>query len=162
MENNEDTKIVETVEKETTQKTYTVDDINNSFNAGLKKGRAEIEKYHDMEKTNQSNTDKINNLQNENATYKSENEKLKATINELKISNSGVKDEFKKFVASEVNGMITGDIDFDKALETYKNENPHFFKDKQVKKVQSSPILSNGGPKPQTTNDIMNNLLRGK
>ena len=40
MEDNKDVvKTEETVEKETTQKTYTEQDIQNSFNAGVKKSK---------------------------------------------------------------------------------------------------------------------------
>ena len=57
--------------------------------------------------------------------------------------------------------QVNDDIDFAKALENYKKDNPQYFGDTVVKKVQSSPSLNAGGPQPQTTNDIMNNILRG-
>ena len=41
----------------------------------------------------------------------------------------------------------------------YKKDNPQYFGETVVKKVQSSPAMA-GGTQPQTTNDIMNNLLR--
>lgn len=163
MENNADTQAVEkeTVEQETTKKTYTVDDINNSFNAGFKKARAEMKEYQELEKTNQNNNEKITTLETENASIKSENAQLKETIQGYKLKDSGVKDNFKKFVISEINSMVNDEVDFDKALETFKKENPQYFGETVVKKVQSSPTLA-GGTKPQSSNDIMNNLLRGK
>ena len=162
MENNEDTQVVEEkVEKETTQKTYTVDDINNSFNAGFKKARAEMKQYQELEKTNQNNSERITALETENANYKNENTQLKETIQGYKLKDSGVKKEFVKFVTNEVNSLVDDTNDFDKALETYKKDNPQYFGDTVVKKVQTSPTLA-GGTKPQSANDIMNNLLRGK
>jgi hypothetical protein len=50
--------------------------------------------------------------------------------------------------------------DFATVLENYKKENPQYFGETVVRKVQSSPEL-NGGTKPRTTNDIMNDIIRG-
>lgn len=55
---------------------------------------------------------------------------------------------------------VNDNVDFAKALEGYKKENPQYFADAVVKKVQSSPAIS-GGTAPKTTNDIMNNVIRG-
>ena len=103
-----------------------------------------------VEESNKS----LENLQ----TLTNENKDLKAQI---QMSDSNVKKEFMKFVTSEVNSKVNDDVDFATALNDYKKENPQYFGDTQIKKVQSSPEL-NGGVKPQTTNDIMNNLLRRK
>ena len=46
------------------------------------------------------------------------------------------------------------------ALENYKKENPQYFGDTVIKKVQTSPTLNNTGTQGMTTNDIMNNILR--
>jgi chromosome segregation ATPase len=102
-----------------------------------------------VEESNKS----LENLQ----TLTNENKDLKAQI---QMSDSNVKKEFMKFVTSEINSKVNDDVDFATALNDYKKENPQYFGDTQIKKVQSSPEL-NGGVKPQTTNDIMNNLLRG-
>lgn len=161
MENNENTQVVEekTVEKETTQKTYTVDDINNSFNAGVKKARAEMKEYQELEKTNQNNNEKITTLETEITNIKNESAQLKETLQSYKLKDSNVKEDFKKFVISEVNSLVNDDVDFDTALENYKKDNPQYFGEEIVKKVQSSPKLV-GGIKPQTTNEVMNNFIR--
>lgn len=160
-ENNVDTQVVEekTVEKETTQKTYTVDDINNSFNAGFKKARAEMKEYQELEKTNQNNNEKITTLETENTNIKNENAQLKETLQGYKLKDSNVKEEFKEFVISKVNSMVNDDVDFDTALETFKKENSQYFGETVVKKVQSSPTLA-GGIKPQSLNEVMNNFIR--
>ena len=88
----------------------------------------------------------------------SENKNLKA---EVQMSGSNVKKEFSKFVTNEVMANVNDETDFATALESYKKENPQYFGDTVVKKVQSSPTLA-GGSKPPTTNDIMNDILRGK
>ena len=77
------------------------------------------------------------------------------------MSGSNVKKEFSKFVTSEVMSKVNDETDFATALNNYKEENPQYFGETVVKKVQSSPVLNGGTPQPQTTNDIMNNLLRG-
>jgi len=56
--------------------------------------------------------------------------------------------------------MVNETTDFETALKKYKNENPQYFGEVVVKKVQSSPNLV-GGTKPSTVNDIFNNMIRG-
>ena len=87
-----------------------------------------------------------------------ENKQLKTQI---QMSDSNVKKEFSKFVTSEVMALVDDENDFTSALENYKKENPQYFGESVVKKVQSSPNLNGGNTQPQTTNDIMNDLLRG-
>lgn len=92
-------------------------------------------------------------------TITNERNDLKAQI---QMSDSNVKKEFSKFVRSEVMANVNDDNDFTKALEDYKKENPQYFGETVVKKVQTSPTLNNGGNQPQSTNNIMNDILRGK
>ena len=168
MENNKDTvkveetKVEEPVKEETT-KTYTQEDLDNSFNAGRKKASHDWqkdEKYQEFiewKKTNQNDSEKIAELQNSVDSLTKENNTLKATN---KVANSDVKPEFLKFVTSEVMSMVNDTTDFDTALKNYKKENTQYFGETVVKKVQSSPNL-NGGSKETTTNSIMNDILRG-
>lgn len=100
------------------------------------------------------NSESLKNLQ----TLTDENKDLKA---QLQMSDSNVKKEFMKFVTSEVNSKVNDETDFATALKSYKKENPQYFGDTVVKKVQSSPGLNAGGNQPQSTNDIMNDILRG-
>lgn len=163
MENNTDTEQVEKTTEEVV-KTYTKEDLDNSFNAGVKKANSDWQKdekykeFLEWKKTSQSDADKLSLLQNENSTLTNENKTLKAQI---EVNNTDVKKEFARFVTSEVMGMVNDSTDFATALENYKKENPQFFGETVIKKVQSSPALT-GGTQPQTTNDIMNSLLRGK
>lgn len=164
----EDTKDTQTVEEtkveETTQKTYTKEDLDNSFNAGVKKASSEWQKdekykeFLEWKKTNQNDSEKLAELQASNESLKKENDLLKAT-NE--VAKSEVKPEFLKFVTSEVMGMVNETTDFDTALKNYKKENTQYFGETVVKKVQSSPNLNNGGNKENTTSNIMNDILRG-
>jgi len=165
MENNTDVQVTETkVEQETTQKTYTQQDIDNSFNAGVKKASTEWQKdekykeFLEWKKTNQNDSEKLNQLQTKNNELEKEIAELKATN---KVAQSEVKPEFLKFVTTEVMQLVNDTTDFETALKKYKEDNPHFFGEVVVKKVQSSPNLANGGAKTNTTNDIMNNILRG-
>ena len=88
-----------------------------------------------------------------------ENTLLKA---QLKIADSDVKKEFAKFVTSEVMNNVNDTTDFETALKDYKKNNPQFFGEVVVKKVQSSPSLNAGGNQPQTINQVMNDFIRGK
>ena len=164
MENNTDTQVVDNVVQEETTKTYTKEDLDNSFNAGVKKASTEWqkdEKYKEFlawKKTNQSNSEKMAELQTNYTNAINENTLLKA---QLKIADSDVKKEFAKFVTSEVMNNVNDTTDFETALKDYKKNNPQFFGEVVVKKVQTSPVLNNGGNQPQTTNNIMNDILRG-
>lgn len=164
MENNEDVKTTEEKVEETTQKTYTVEDVNNSYKAGVKKARAELEqseeykKYQDWIKSNQNDSEKIKNLENSNADKDNIIKDLKA---QLCLSKSDVKPEFMEFVTSKVISMSDEITTFEEALKNFKKSSPQYFGETVVKKVQTSPGLNNGGNQPQTTNQVMNNLLRG-
>ena len=118
----------------------------------------EVEGYkttiNDLNGKIETNTKSLEDLQN----ITNERNDLKA---QLQMTNSNVKKEFSKFVRSEVMANVNDDIDFTTALETYKKENPQYFGETVVKKVQTSPTLNGGGTQPQTTNAIMNDLLRG-
>ena len=161
MEENKDTVVVENAEQE--PKTYTKEDIDNSFNAGVKKASStwqKDEKYKEFlewKKNNQNDGEKITELTNNNVALTNENNLLKA---QLKVNDSDVKKEFAKFVTSEVMNQVNDTTDFETALKEYKKNNPQFFGETVVKKVQTSPALNGGGDKPQTTNSIMNTLLR--
>ena len=163
MEDNKDVQVTEEkVEQESTQKTYTEQDIQNSFNAGVKKANSEWQKdakykeFLDWKKTNQNDSEKMAELQASNESLKKENEILKATN---KVAKSEVKPEFLKFVTSEVIGLTNDTTDFETALKNYKKENPQYFGEVVVKKVQTSPNV-NVGAIPLSTNDIVNNVLR--
>ena len=71
------------------------------------------------------------------------------------------KKEFVRFVTSEVLAMVNDTTDLKTAIKSYKKDNPQYFGDTVIKKTQTSPSLNAGGDKPQTTNDIMNNIMRG-
>ena len=120
--------------------------------------KTEVEGYKttitDLNGKIESNSKSLENLQ----TITNERDDLVAQI---QMSNSNVKKEFSKFVRSEVMANVKDDVDFAKALEDYKKENPQYFGDTVVKKVRTSPTLNNGGNQPQTTNNIMNDILRG-
>ena len=111
-------------------------------------------KVKELNSTIETNNKTLENLQN----VANENTDLKA---QLQMSDSNVKKEFSKFVTSEVMANVNDTTDFATALESYKKDNPQYFGETVVKKVQSSPNLNNGGNKPTTTSDIMNDILRG-
>lgn len=102
----------------------------------------------------EENSKSLENLQ----TLTNENNDLKA---EIQMNGSNVKKEFSKFVRSEVMASVNDDTDFETALGNYKKENPQYFGETVVTKVQSSPVMA-GGTQPKTTNDIMNDFIRNK
>jgi len=122
----------------------------NGFETEKQKYESKIQDYEaKMQESKQS----LKNYEN----MASENKQLRS---QMQLNDSNVKKEFSKFVANEVLSQVNDDNDFASVLEHYKQENPQYFGDPIVKKVQSSPTLTGGDTAPQTTNDIMNDLLR--
>lgn len=174
MNNNTDTKNVEPVVKDPAgndnqpvstepTKTYTKEDLDNSFNAGVKKASSEWQKdekykeFLEWKKNNQNDSEKITELTSLNEQLTKENKLLKATN---QVAKSDVKPEFLKFVTSEVMSLVNETTDFETALKNYKKDNNQYFGETVIKKVQSSPNLNGGGNKENTTNNIMNDILR--
>lgn len=119
--------------------------------------RSKINDYDDkikeLNNNLEANTKNLENYQN----MANENKDLKA---QLQMSGSNVRKEFKDFVKSEVLSRVNDEVDFDHALNQYKQENPQYFGEANVSRVQTSPNLGGGNTAPQTTNSIMNDLLR--
>lgn len=123
----------------------------SEMNTELGEYKSQIES---LNKTIEEKDNSLKDLQ----TITTENDDLKAQI---QMNGANVKKEFEKFVTSEVRGMVDEKTDFNKALENYKKDNPQYFGETVIKKVQTSPELAGGDVTPQTTNNIMNDILRG-
>ena len=143
----------------------TIDVIMKEHGKILTERKSEIQELQDKIKEHEETITKLNSTIEENnkslenlQTLTNENNDLKA---EIQMNGSNVKKEFSKFVRSEVMSSVKDDVDFAKALEDYKKENPQYFGETVVKKVQSSPSLNAGGNPPQSANDIMNDIIRG-
>ena len=174
MEDNKDNKVVTPTTNTEKQnggqevKTFTQEEVNSIVEERLAKvkknmpSKEELQQYNEWKETQKTEQEKneelMNQLKANNGTLTDENTKLKAQI---QIMNSNVKKEFVKFVTSEVLAMVSDEVDLVTALKSYKKDNPQYFGDTVIKKTQTSPSLNAGGDKPQTTNDIMNNILRG-
>ena len=128
--------------------------LKQQVNGFEKEKQTYEKKIQDYENKSKADSETLKNLQ----TMADENKSLKAQI---QMSDSNVKKEFMKFVTNEVSSQVDDDTDFATALENYKKENPQYFGETVVKKVQSSPNLNSGGNKPNTVNDIFNNMVRG-
>lgn len=153
-------------------KTFTQEEVNSIVEERLAKAKKnmptkeELQQYNDWKETQKTEqekiNDKINQLQTNNGTLTNENSQLKAQLKaQLEVLNSNAKKEFVRFVTSEVLAMVNETTDLKTAINSYKKDNPQYFGDTVIKKTQTSPSLNAGGDKPQTTNDIMNSILRG-
>lgn len=107
----------------------------------------------ELETSNNDYSTKLTNYE----TLTNENKDLKA---QLQMGDSNVKKEFSKFVRTEIMSKVNDKNDFESVLKEYKKENPQYFGDTVIKKVQSSPNLNGGEPQAPTTNSIMNDILR--
>ena len=141
--------------KDSQEKDNTITDLQAEI-VQLKKDKKALKTENEnLNLTIEENKKSLENLQ----SLTDENKNLKA---EIKMNGSEVKKEFSKFVMSEVMSKVDDKTDFETALGNYKKENPQFFGETVVKKVQSSPSVGIGGNNQTTTNDIMNNIIRGK
>lgn len=149
-------------------KTFTQEEVNSIVEERLAKAKKnmpskeELQQYNEWKETQKTEqekiNDKINQLQTNNGTLTNENSQLKA---QLEVLNNNAKKEFVRFITSEVLAMVNETTDLKTAIKSYKKDNPQYFGDTVIKKTQTSPSLNAGGDKPQTTNDIMNSILRG-
>ncbi len=143
----------------------TIDTIMAEYGKNMTMLKEQVEDYKSQIDDYKNQIDELNSKVEEGSkslenlqSITNENKDLKA---QLQMSDSNVKKEFMKFVTSEVNSKVNDETDFATALKDYKKENPQYFGETVIKKVQSSPNLNVGGNQPQTTNDIMNDILRG-
>lgn len=142
----------------------TIDTIMAEHGKHLTKLQEQVNDY--RSKANEYE-DQIKNLNNTIESNSKDLESLQLKTNEindlkaqLQMSGSNVKKEFSKFVTSEVMSQVNDDNDFASVLENYKKENPQYFGDNVVHKVQTAPVLGGGATAPKTTSSIMNDILR--
>ena len=141
------------MELETEQIDTIMAEVGKNFST-LKEERDSLkDKVKELEASNSDTATKLQNLE----TLTNENKDLKA---QLQMSDSNVKKEFSKFVRTEIMSKVNDKNDFESVLKEYKKENPQYFGDTVIKKVQSSPNLNGGEPQAPTTNSIMNDILR--
>ena len=139
----------------------TIDTIMAEYGKNVQGLKEQIEEYKSYKTENENLSKQLEEKEKSMKGFEdvsNENKSLKA---QLKLNENNIKKEFSKFVTSEIMSQVNDKNDFDTVLKSYKKDNPQYFGDTVIKKTQTSPSLNAGGDKPQTTNDIMNNILRG-
>lgn len=139
----------------------TIDTIMAEYGKNVQGLKEQIEEYKGYKTENENLSKQLEEKEKSMKGFEdvsNENKSLKA---QLKLNENNIKKEFSKFVTSEIMSQVDDKNDFDTVLKSYKKDNPQYFGDTIIKKTQTSPSLNAGGDKPQTTNDIMNNILRG-
>lgn len=139
----------------------TIDTIMAEYGKNVQGLKEQIEEYKGYKTENENLSKQLEEKEKSMKGFEdvsNENKSLKA---QLKLNESNIKKEFSKFVTSEIMSQVDDKNDFDTVLKSYKKDNPQYFGDTVIKKTQTSPSLNAGGDKPQTTNDIMNSILRG-
>ena len=145
---------------EPAEKTYTQEEIDSLVEKRLSRERRKHENdpdykaFKEWQKTQKTDEERNAERDKELADTKNEIAMLRA---EKKVIGANAKPEFAEFIASKV--LLMGE-DFDKNLADYKKNNPHFFGETVVKKVSSAPTLG-GRSEEGTTNQKMNDLIRG-
>ncbi len=136
------------------EKTFTQAEVDNIVGERLNREKAKYpskEELADYRNWKQARETGINN------DLAKANNDLKTTKVELALYKSKAKGEFVEFLVSKISAM---DGDFTKNTETFKAENPQYFETELKKRVASSPKLG-GGTAGISTNEAMNNVLRG-
>ena len=139
----------------------TIDTIMAEYGKNVQGLKEQIEEYKGYKTENENLSKQLEEKEKSMKGFEdvsNENKSLKA---QLKLNENNIKKEFSKFVTSEIMSQVDDKNDFDTVLKSYKKDNPQYFGDTVIKKMQTSPSLNAGGDKPQTTNDIMNSILRG-
>ena len=139
----------------------TIDTIMAEYGKNVQGLKEQIEEYKGYKIENENLSKQLEEKEKSMKDFEdvsNENKSLKA---QLKLNENNIKKEFSKFVTSEIMSQVDDKNDFDTVLKSYKKDNPQYFGDTVIKKTQTSPSLNAGGDKPQTTNDIMNSILRG-
>ena len=139
----------------------TIDTIMAEYGKNVQGLKEQIEEYKGYKTENENLSKQLEEKEKSMKGFEdvsNENKSLKA---QLKLNENNIKKEFSKFVTSEIMSQVDDKNDFDTVLKSYKKDNPQYFGDTVIKKTQTSPSLNAGGDKPQTTNDIMNSVLRG-
>ena len=139
----------------------TIDTIMAEYGKNVQGLKEQIEEYKGYKTENENLSKQLEEKEKSMKGFEdvsNENKSLKA---QLKLNENNIKKEFSKFVTSEIMSQVDDKNDFDTVLKSYKKDNPQYFGDTVIKKTQTSPSLNAGGDKPQTTNDIMNTILRG-
>ena len=139
----------------------TIDTIMAEYGKNVQGLKEQIEEYKGYKTENENLSKQLEEKEKSMKGFEdvsNENKSLKA---QLKLNENNIKKEFSKFVTSEIMSQVDDKNDFDTVLKSYKKDNPQYFGDTVIKKTQTSPSLNAGGDKTQTTNDIMNNILRG-
>ena len=138
-----------------------IDTIMAEYGKNVQGLKEQIEEYKGYKTENENLSKQLEEKEKSMKSFEdvsNENKSLKA---QLKLNENNIKKEFSKFVTSEIMSQVDDKNDFDTVLKSYKKDNPQYFGDTVIKKTQTSPSLNAGGDKPQTTNDIMNSILRG-
>lgn len=139
----------------------TIDTIMAEYGKNIQGLKEQIEEYKGYKTENENLSKQLEEKEKSMKGFEdvsNENKSLKA---QLKLNENNIKKEFSKFVTSEIMSQVDDKNDFDTVLKSYKKDNPQYFGDTVIKKTQTSPSLNASGDKPQTTNDIMNSILRG-
>ncbi len=78
---------------------------------------------------------------------------------ELELYKLNAQPEFMEFLIAKLSAMDGDDIKANAVA--VKEKNPQYFQPVQTKRVATAPRMGGGSKPPATTNEKMNNLLRG-
>ena len=146
-----DKETIETIMYEVGKRHTGLKEQAEEYKAKCSEYEKQISQLNSTIEENNKSLESLKNLTDENTNLKAD----------IQLNKSHVKSEFSDFVRSEVLSKVNDETDFETALNDYKKNSPQYFGDTVVKKVQTSPSLNTGGSQPHSTNEIMNDILRG-
>ena len=116
--------------------------------------KEELESFRTWKENQKSNEEKLVDL---DVKYKNSERKNIELSHILEVSDSGIKKEFREFVASTVGSM---EGDFSSNLKNYIKEHSSFLNESNIKTVNTSPKMNGTVDEQNSTNSIMNDIIR--
>lgn len=107
-----------------------------------KEGMKKFREWQDAQKTDaQKKDEKLENLEKDHATIKSENQTLKAQISAVK---AGVIPDSVEDVVVLANNLVSDELDIDQAIQAVIEKYPHFAKEVEEDEDDDKPRFSRG------------------
>ncbi len=143
-------------------KTFTQEELDSIVNERLAREKKKMPSKEDMalfktwQAENKAKED-VKTPSAEDVQIKNELSQAKA---ELELFKAGIKTEYLEFVGFKISSMDSDD-ELSEKVATFKKNNPQYFADLSVQKKGSANPRMTGGSKPQSSNQKMNDLIRG-
>lgn len=110
----------------------------------------------------QTDTDTTNTLQSERDRLKLQYDNVISELNQYKnektLISKGISPEHTEFLSFKISKLVTDDISFEQATDTFLKDNPKYLEN-NISFINSGAKMNNSAP-PKNTNEQFNAVLR--